>query len=115
MPTYGYRCEKGHEIEVFQRITDEPLAKCQKCGAPVRRIFYPVGIVFKGPGFYKTDSRGKSPAGSSASAGGASSDTTAASTDSKTDSKPDTKSESKAETKSDSKPAKAAKSEKKSA
>ena len=60
MPTYGYRCDKGHEFEVFQAMADAPLDKCQVCGAPVRRIFYPVGIVFKGPGFYKTDSRGSS-------------------------------------------------------
>lgn len=61
MPTYGYRCEaKGHEFEIFQSMTDDPLSKCQICGSPVRRIFYPVGIVFKGPGFYKTDSRGGS-------------------------------------------------------
>jgi putative FmdB family regulatory protein len=58
MPTYGYRCEKnGHEFEVVQGINDEPLTRCQVCGSKVRRIFYPVGIVFKGPGFYKTDSR----------------------------------------------------------
>lgn len=62
MPTYGYRCEaNGHQFEVFQSMTDDPLSKCQICGSPVRRIFYPVGIVFKGPGFYKTDSRVVSP------------------------------------------------------
>ena len=60
MPTYGYRCDKGHEFEIVQGIRDDPLTTCQVCGAPVRRIFYPVGIVFKGPGFYKTDSRGGS-------------------------------------------------------
>lgn len=60
MPTYGYRCVKGHEFEVIQAITESPLTKCEECGAAVKRIFYPVGIVFKGTGFYKTDSRGKS-------------------------------------------------------
>ncbi|MEA2647035.1 MAG: hypothetical protein QOE92_2118 [Chloroflexota bacterium] len=74
MPTYGYRCDKGHEFEVLQGITEAPLKKCTECGAPVRRIFYPVGIVFKGPGFYKTDSRGGSgsgiPAGEDRSASG---------------------------------------------
>jgi putative FmdB family regulatory protein len=61
MPTYGYRCEKnGHEFEVVQGINDPPLTRCQICGSKVRRIFYPVGIVFKGPGFYKTDSRSSS-------------------------------------------------------
>ncbi len=58
MPTYGYRCEKnGHEFEVVQGINEPPLTRCKICGSKVRRIFYPVGIVFKGPGFYKTDSR----------------------------------------------------------
>ena len=75
MPTYGYRCEKnGHEFEVFQGMTDPSLKQCTICGAPVRRIFYPVGIVFKGPGFYKTDSRSGSasgiPAGEDRSASG---------------------------------------------
>jgi putative FmdB family regulatory protein len=70
MPTYGYRCEKnGHEFEVFQSMTDEPLQRCTICRSPVRRIFYPVGIVFKGPGFYKTDSRGSSPASAPAATG----------------------------------------------
>jgi putative FmdB family regulatory protein len=68
MPTYGYRCEKnGHEFEVFQSISDPPLKRCRVCGSKVRRIFYPVGIVFKGPGFYKTDSRSSS--GSSIASG----------------------------------------------
>ena len=61
MPTYGYRCEKnGHEFEVVQSIWAEPLKRCQVCGSKVNRIFYPVGIVFKGPGFYATDNRGGS-------------------------------------------------------
>ncbi len=60
MPTYGYRCTKnGHEFEIVQSIVDPPVAKCIECNAPVKRVFYPVGIVFKGQGFYKTDSRGK--------------------------------------------------------
>src|SRR3989442_14868928 len=58
MPTYGYRCEKnGHEFEVVQSFADPPLTRCQICGSKVNRIFYPVGLVFKGPGFYATDSR----------------------------------------------------------
>jgi predicted nucleic acid-binding Zn ribbon protein len=43
---------------VVQRITEAPLTQCPECGAPATRVFYPVGIVFKGQGFYKTDSRG---------------------------------------------------------
>lgn len=58
MPTYGYRCSRGHHWEIVQRITEAPLTQCPECGAPATRVFYPVGIVFKGQGFYKTDSRG---------------------------------------------------------
>jgi len=64
MPVYGYRCTRDHRFEVQQRITDPPLTQCPECGAPVTRVFYPVGIIFKGGGFYKTDSRGSSGDGS---------------------------------------------------
>jgi putative FmdB family regulatory protein len=57
VPTYGYRCENGHEFDVFQRMSDEPVADCPRCGKRGRRLFFPAGIVFKGSGFYKTDSR----------------------------------------------------------
>ena len=58
MPTYGYRCETcGHEYDVWQRMSDEPGAVCPSCGGEGRRLFFPAGIVFKGSGFYKTDSR----------------------------------------------------------
>jgi putative FmdB family regulatory protein len=60
MPTYGYRCKNGHEFEVVQTFAEAPIKRCQVCGAKVNRIFYPVGIVFKGPGFYATDSRNSS-------------------------------------------------------
>src|SRR5256885_17203625 len=66
MPVYGYRCSRGHHFEVQQRITEPALSQCPECGAPVTRVFYPVGIVFKGSGFYKTDSRGSSSDGSTA-------------------------------------------------
>lgn len=84
MPVYGYRCSRGHHFEVTQRITDAPLTQCPDCGAPVTRVFYPVGIVFKGTGFYKTDSRG-------ASSDGADSSSASAKTETKSDSKPDAK------------------------
>lgn len=57
MPTYGYRCDNHHQFEAWQPITDPPLTVCPQCHAPLHRVFYPVGIVFKGQGFYKTDSR----------------------------------------------------------
>lgn len=64
MPVYGYRCSRGHHFEVEQRITDQPLTQCPECEAPVTRVFYPVGVIFKGGGFYKTDSRAASSDGS---------------------------------------------------
>jgi putative FmdB family regulatory protein len=55
MPIYEYRCEKGHTFEVLQRMSDDPVAKCEVCGAPVQRVFHPVAVHFKGSGFYNTD------------------------------------------------------------
>jgi putative FmdB family regulatory protein len=61
VPTYGYRCQEcGCEFDLWQRMSDEPQAACPKCGGAGRRLFFPAGIVFKGSGFYKTDSRGSS-------------------------------------------------------
>lgn len=56
MPIYTYRCRQcGHEFDRLQNISDAPVAKCEACGGPVKRVFHPVGIIFKGSGFYKTD------------------------------------------------------------
>ena len=58
MPTYQYTCtECGEPVEVVQKFTDEPLTVCAVCGGRLRKVFSPVGIVFKGSGFYRTDSR----------------------------------------------------------
>jgi putative FmdB family regulatory protein len=60
MPTYEYACtECGQHIEVVQSMSDAPLATCAICGGRLRKVFSPIGIVFKGSGFYRTDSRGK--------------------------------------------------------
>ena len=60
MPTYEYACtECGDRIEAVQSIADAPLTTCTVCGGRLRKVFSPVGIVFKGSGFYRTDSRGK--------------------------------------------------------
>ena len=67
MPIYEYRCRNGHTFEVFQRMTDDPVATCEECGAPVERVFRPVAVHFKGSGFYTTDYARK---GSAASDGG---------------------------------------------
>ncbi len=55
MPIYEYKCEQGHTFEVMQRMSDDPLASCQTCEAPVQRVFHPVAVHFKGSGFYNTD------------------------------------------------------------
>ncbi len=55
MPIYEYKCENGHVFDVMQRISDDPLTECVECGAPVRKVLHPVGISFKGSGFYSTD------------------------------------------------------------
>jgi putative FmdB family regulatory protein len=61
MPTYEYVCtECGDHTEVVRSFADAPLTTCTVCGGPLRKVFSPVGIVFKGSGFYRTDSRGKS-------------------------------------------------------
>ena len=58
MPTYDYECPKGHRFEVFQKMTDEPVASCPECGAPAtRQISGGAGFLFKGEGFYITDYR----------------------------------------------------------
>jgi putative FmdB family regulatory protein len=57
MPTYQYACSKcDHEFEVVQSFSDEAISKCPECNGEVRKNFGAVGVVFKGSGFYKTDS-----------------------------------------------------------
>jgi putative FmdB family regulatory protein len=55
LPIYEYRCRNGHIFEVLQSMSDEPVTKCEVCGAPVERVFHPVALHFKGSGFYSTD------------------------------------------------------------
>lgn len=58
MPTYEYACKQcGEHIDVVQSFSDDPLTICPNCGGDLRKVFGSVGIVFKGSGFYKTDSR----------------------------------------------------------
>ena len=69
MPTYQYVCtnpEDKHEFEVVQSFSDPSVTECPQCGSPVRKVYGSVGVVFKGSGFYRTDSRaGASSGGSS--------------------------------------------------
>jgi putative FmdB family regulatory protein len=58
MPTYEYRCPKGHRFDVFQKMSDPPTAKCPECGQAAERMIVPgAGFLFKGEGFYITDYR----------------------------------------------------------
>jgi len=58
VPTYEYACaECGEHLETVQKFSDDPLTVCPACGGRLRKVFSPVGIVFKGSGFYRTDSR----------------------------------------------------------
>ena len=68
MPTYQYLCtECGGQLEAVQKFTDEPLTVHEDCGGRLRKVFSPVGIVFKGSGFYKTDSRASASSAASSS------------------------------------------------
>ncbi len=72
MPTYEYACtDCGDRLEIVQSFSDDPLTVCLACNGKLRKVFSPVGIVFKGSGFYRTDSRnGNVPAGSSSAKSG---------------------------------------------
>lgn len=95
MPTYQYECTScGHQFELFQSFSDEAIKECPECKSAVRKIYSAVGVVFKGSGFYKTDSV-SAPSSASRSE---------SKTDSKSESKPESKPESKTEKKTEAKP-----------
>ena len=82
MPTYQYACtnpEGKHEFEVVQSFSDAPVSECPECGAPVRKVYGSVGVVFKGSGFYRTDSRKAASSSESTSSNGSSTSSTAGS------------------------------------
>jgi putative FmdB family regulatory protein len=102
MPTYGYRCGNcGHQFEIVQRISEEPLTICPKCQGKLSKMLYPVGISFKGSGFYTTDYKGAGN-GSAGSSNG-STPSSEGSGDKKPEAKPESKPETKTESKSDTK------------
>ena len=101
MPTYGYRCGScGHEFEIQQRITEQPLLTCPKCGGKLAKMLYPAGIIFKGSGYYTTDYKGAGDGSAGSSSNGAA---PAAASEGSSESKPETKSESKSESKVETK------------
>ena len=80
MPTYQYVCsnaEDKHEFEIVQSFSDDPLTSCPTCEAPVRKVYGSVGVVFKGSGFYRTDSRAAAKNGSTSSSSSSSSGSSA--------------------------------------
>jgi putative FmdB family regulatory protein len=97
MPIYEYKCDNGHVFDVIQRMTDEPLTKCEECGAPAARVLTPPAIHFKGSGFHNTDYGTRKGGGNGGSEGGGEkSGDSGSSSESKSDSgKSDSKSESK--------------------
>ena len=102
MPTYGYRCGNcGHQFEIIQRISEEPLTTCPKCQGKLAKILYPVGISFKGSGFYTTDYKGSGKSSESSSNGA--SPTKEGTSESKAETKSESKSEGKSESKSETK------------
>ncbi|MFD4942438.1 FmdB family zinc ribbon protein [Streptomyces sp. NPDC058239] len=89
MPTYQYQCtECGEGLEAVQKFTDDALTVCPSCEGRLKKVFSAVGIVFKGSGFYRNDSRGSSssstPASASAKASGSASSDSSSSTGSDT-------------------------------
>jgi len=109
MPTYGYRCSQcGHEFEVVQSMSDEPLRVCSECGGALRKMLYPVGVQFKGSGFYTTDYRNggasKSDSGETGSSAGSEGSGSEGSGSSEKPAAPEKKAETKAEKKAEKKP-----------
>ena len=107
MPIYAYRCKEcANDFEARQRFSDDPLTECHVCGTEgsVFRVIQPAGVVFKGSGFYVTDTRGASttlPAKSENDSGKTEKPASETASDSKTDSKtPNAKSETTAKTES---------------
>ncbi|MGW7525696.1 FmdB family zinc ribbon protein [Streptomyces sp. NPDC054783] len=90
MPTYQYQCtECGEGLEAVQKFTDDALTECPNCGGRLKKVFSAVGIVFKGSGFYRNDSRGSTSSSSPASkSSGTSSSGTSSSGTASSESKP---------------------------
>ena len=101
MPTYQYACTAcGHQLEAVQSFADEPLTECPACEGRLRKLFSGIGVVFKGSGFYRTDSRTDSRAASSAGDKQASTSSGSSSSSDGSSKPADSKTESKAESKS---------------
>ncbi len=92
MPIYGYKCTQcGHEFEVQQKFSDEPLQVCPKCQGKLNKVFYPAGVIFKGSGFYTTDYKGSGKSGETNGSSPSSDGTPGGKSEPKPESKPDSK------------------------
>jgi putative FmdB family regulatory protein len=111
VPTYQYACTAcGHRFDAVQSFSDNALTECPECSGKLRKLFGSVGVVFKGPGFYRTDSRNGTTATAPAAAGGSESKPSETKSETKSESKPESKPAAKSDTSSSSSstPAKAA-------
>nr|WP_244515143.1 FmdB family zinc ribbon protein [Actinopolyspora xinjiangensis] len=80
VPTYQYACTAcGHDFETFQSLSEDSLTECPECAGRLRKKFNAVGVVFKGSGFYRTDSRGSNSSSESSSSSGSGNDSTTSS------------------------------------
>jgi len=104
MPIYGYRCSKcGHQFEIQQRMSDEPVTTCPKCQGKLTKVIYPTGVIYKGSGYYTTDYKASGKGSASANGSGSATET-------KPETKPESSPEGKSESKSEAKDSKEEKS-----
>ncbi|OBK16356.1 FmdB family zinc ribbon protein [Mycobacterium asiaticum] len=88
MPTYSYACtECGHRFDKVQAFTDDALTTCEQCSGRLRKLFNSVGVVFKGSGFYRTDSRESGKKETSSAGGSSSSESSSSSSSNSSESK----------------------------
>ena len=105
MPTYQYACtECGHAFEQFQSFSDDALTECPECQGRLRKLFNAVGVVFKGSGFYRNDSRDKKSSTLASDSKSESKSDSTSDSGASSDTKSETKSEKKSDTSSSSSP-----------
>ena len=109
MPTYQYACKEcGHRFEAVQSFAEASLTECPECTGPLRKLYGAVGVIFKGSGFYRTDSRSESSKSSSGSAKSSSESSSSTSSDSGSSKSDSTSSSSSSSSSSSTTPAAAA-------
>jgi len=105
VPTYQYACTAcGHQLEAVQSFADDPLTECPACEGRLRKLYSSVGVVFKGSGFYRNDSRAANGSANGSSDSKPAPDSAGSKPETKSESKPDTTAAPKTESKSAKKP-----------